>query len=130
MNACHACMLQDSTCQDCQDLKDARSADMAHELVDEGNLQYKHHWFLTTEPSGHDWTERDSEYKGPTVSLQDGGVLDNLWELDDLTQSKREIVCGSCHITTPKHLPTCQSCDKPVGVTSISLMNEIVKYIK
>ena len=49
-------MQMDSLCDECQDLADARSADRAHELVDEGNLQYRSQWLKITEPSGHDWT--------------------------------------------------------------------------
>lgn len=122
-NHCYECMviardmahdLPVGQCQSCQDLADARLADAAHELVDEGNLQYKHHWFLTTEPSGHDWTERDGEFKHSTVTLQDGGVFEELWELDDMRQRARETECNWCHIMTPKAFNDCQSCDKPL----------------
>ncbi len=113
-NNCHACMLLDSVCQECEDSKTARDADIAHEIVDEGNLQYKRHWFYVTEPSGHDWTDRDDEFKPPIVHLEDGGVLDNLWELDDARQRAREVECKWCHIMTPKHMDSCQSCDKVV----------------
>jgi len=54
------------------------------------------------------------EFAVPTVSLQDGGVHEELWELDDYTQSKREVQCRWCNILTPKLFNDCQSCDKPL----------------
>lgn len=110
-NQCYDCMQLDTMCIDCQDLADARSAQIAHDLVDEGNLQYKRQWMLVTEPSGHDWTDREGEYKLPIVQLQDGGVLDNIWELEDYTQSMREVICQACNLATPKQFNQCQCCD-------------------
>jgi hypothetical protein len=111
-NVCPECIAQEQLCVDCVELADARLTDKAYALVDEGNLQYKRHWFLNTEPSGHDWTEREGEYKDSTVQLQDGGVLDTVWELDDERQRARETECKWCHLMTPKHKTECQSCDK------------------
>jgi hypothetical protein len=113
-NQCYDCMQLDTMCDNCQDLADARAAQVAHDMVDEGNLQYKKQWLLVTEPSGHDWTERDGEFKLPVVFLQDGGELDNLWELQDYMQSQRERECPWCHLLTPKIYPDCQDCDKPL----------------
>lgn len=107
-------MQLDTLCVDCQDLADARAADIAHSMVDEGNLQYKHQWMIVTEPSGHDWTDRDDEFKMPIVMLQDGGVLDTTWELDDYMQSQREVQCPWCNLLTPKAFNDCQDCDKPL----------------
>lgn len=114
-NQCYDCMLLDERCENCQQLQDARDAEIAHQLVDEGNLQYKRQWtYSKEEPSGHDWTEREGEYKLPIVFLQDGGVYEELWELDDMRQRAREIECMWCHILTPKAFNDCQSCDKPL----------------
>ena len=113
-NVCPECIAQEQLCVDCVEEADARLTDKAYALVDEGNLQYKRHWFLTTEPSGHDWTDREGEFKTPTVSLQDGGVYEELWELEDMTQRARETECQWCHILTPKMFNDCQSCDKPL----------------
>jgi hypothetical protein len=113
-NQCYDCMQLDTLCVNCQDLADARSAQIAHEIVDEGNLQYRRQWFLTTEPSGHDWTNRDGEFKPPIVLLQDGGVYEELWELDDYRQGMREVQCPWCNLLTPKHFNDCQDCDKPL----------------
>lgn len=129
-NNCYNCMLMDDVCQECQDGKDAQLTDRAWELVDEGNLQYKLTLsYNVKEPSGHDWVspttalvkpaimpdgtikyERE-EYIPPIVNLMDGGVLDNLWELDDQIQRAREVECQWCHILTPKVFNDCQSCD-------------------
>jgi hypothetical protein len=104
----------DSLCDMCQDLADARMAERAHDIVDEGNVHYKRQWHLVTEPSGHDWTDRDGEFKLPIVFLQDGGELDNLWELQDYTQAQRERECPWCHLLTPKVFNMCQDCDQPL----------------
>ena len=133
-NVCPECIAQEQLCTECVELADARLTDKAYEIVDEGNLRYKRHWLLTTEPSGHEWvastTVRNTvlddegnehhtmreEYKLPTVFLQDGGEVDNLWELEDETQRRRETECNWCHIMTPKMYNDCQSCDKPLEV--------------
>jgi len=114
-NQCYNCMQLDTLCIDCQDLADARSAQIAHEMVDEGNLQYRNPWsWMKDMPSGHDWTDRDGEFKLPVVMLQDGGVLDNVWELHDYMQSQREVKCPWCNLLTPKAFPDCQDCDRPL----------------
>jgi hypothetical protein len=95
-------------------------------------MQYKRNWMLTTEPSGHDWTSATTvsrtilddegnedyimreEYKLPVVLLQDGGVYEELWELDDMRQRNREIQCPWCNIMTRKDMNDCQDCDRPL----------------
>jgi hypothetical protein len=152
-NTCPECIAQEQLCTDCVDEADARLTDKAYELVDEGNVQYKHQWLLTTEPSGHDWVtpvtyrgkakkatrvtehrnqdgyllditvefveptneyDERNEFLPPIVQLHDGGELDNVWELSDETQRKRETECHWCHLLTPKQFNDCQSCDKPL----------------
>ena len=129
-NVCPECIAQEQLCVDCVEEADARLTDKAYALVDEGNLQYKRQWMITTEPSGHDWIspivrvepyfvfatqtweDTRAEYKEPTVSLQDGGVYEELWELEDMRQRARETECPWCHIMTPKVFPDCQACDE------------------
>lgn len=116
-NVCPECIAQEQLCVECVEEADARLTDKAYGLVDEGNLQYKRQWSYNEEqPSGHDWTEREGEYKLPIVFLQDGGVHEELWELDDMRQRNREVECHWCHILTPKLFNDCQSCDKPLEV--------------
>jgi hypothetical protein len=112
---CYDCMMLDTVCLNCEETKEARDSAVAHQLVDEGNMQYKRQWLRPVEDiSGHDWTDRDGEYKLPIVTLQDGGVYEELWELDDERQRARETECQWCHILTPKAFNDCQSCDKPL----------------
>jgi hypothetical protein len=86
--------------------------DKAYALADEGNMQYKRQWLRPVEDiSGHDWTDRDGEYKLPIVTLQDGGVYEELWELDDMRQRSREVQCPWCNLLTPKAFNQCQDCD-------------------
>ena len=119
-NQCFDCMQLDYMCNNCEDQKEANDSYIAHELVDDGSDIYRYAPMytslmkITPEPSGHDWTERNGEFKQPTVTLQDGGVLDNLWELEDYAQSQRETLCQWCHLFTPKLFNDCQSCDKPL----------------
>ena len=114
-NACPECIAQEQLCTECVDAADARLTDKAYALVDEGNMRYRRNWLRPVEDtSGHDWTDRDGEYKEPIVMLQDGGVYEELWELDDERQAARETECQWCHILTPKLFNDCQSCDKPL----------------
>lgn len=134
-NVCSECIAQESLCVDCVEAADARLTDLAYEAASEGNLMYKAQWLVQTEPSGHDWVGSTTvsrtildddgneidhimreEFKLPIVLLQDGGELDNIWSLDDYTQSRREVVCHMCHLTTPKMFNQCQSCDAELEV--------------
>jgi hypothetical protein len=54
------------------------------------------------------------EYAQPVVQLQDGGVYEELWELEDYAQAQRERQCQWCNLLTPKMFNDCQSCDKPL----------------
>jgi hypothetical protein len=110
-NVCPECIAQEQLCTECVELADARLTDSVYESASEGNLMYKSQWLVDTEPSGHDWTDREGEYKLPIVQLQDGGVLDNIWELEDYTQSMREVICQTCNLATPKQFNQCQCCD-------------------
>ena len=111
-----------------------RDASIAHEIVDERNEIYPRQWMINRPmPSGHDWTESETvsyiqrdkqgnitsikyrnEYTEPTVFITDGGELNNLLELDDEVQAKRETECNWCHLLTPKQFNDCQSCDRPL----------------
>ena len=138
-NICYDCALvseysPELRCLTCDEDKESRDDAIAYELVDEGSMQYKHQWSRTDDqPSGHDWVasvtvqrvilDDDNkeidyvmrlEYTAPIVQLVDGGVLDNLWELEDYTQYQRETQCQWCNLLTPKMFPDCQSCDKPL----------------
>ena len=109
---CYDCMMLDTVCLNCEESKEARDSAVAHQLVDEGNMQYKRQWLRPVEDiSGHDWTDRDGEYKLPIVMLQDGGVYEELWELDDMRQRSREVQCPWCNLLTPKAFNQCQDCD-------------------
>ena len=138
-NTCYYCALvseysPELRCLTCDEDKEGRDDYIAYELVDEGNLQYNSQAPLRVdEPSAHDWVssqtivresyndkgERESyvlrlEFTDPIVQLQDGGVYEELWELEDYTQRQRETQCKWCNILTPKMYADCQSCDKPL----------------
>ena len=81
-------------------------------------MQWNENWYhidetVTKTVREGGWLIR-REFAVPTVSLQDGGVHEELWELDDYAQSKREVQCRWCNILTPKLFNDCQSCDKPL----------------
>jgi hypothetical protein len=164
---CYDCITLDDMCLNCTEGKEARDSAVAHQLVDEGNMQYKRNWLRNDDQwSASDWvasetadrkskyiitietikvdkgtyidsegetreynenwyhmeervvvTKREtdwlirSEFTKPTVTLQDGGVYEELWELDDERQYAREVQCPWCFILTPKLFNDCQSCD-------------------
>lgn len=139
MNECYDCMVLERNdselkCLNCTDEIEANQTFIAHQIVDEGNLQYKVQMTdARKEPSGHDWVASHTvvsskvdeygenadiveryEFAQPIVVLADGGTYEELWELDDETQARREVCCNWCHLMTPKvMLPLCQDCDKP-----------------
>ena len=138
-NTCYDCALASEyspelRCLACDEDKEGRDDVIAYEIVDEGNMQYKHQWSRTDDqPSGHDWVASQTvktetynedgeriavtiryEYIQPIVVLQDGGVHEELWELEDYTQRQREVECKWCHLLTPKMFNDCQDCDKPL----------------
>lgn len=128
-NTCYDCMQLDEVCQNCEDQKEANDSFIAHELVDNGSDIYRYAPMYTSlmkiekETSNHDWTKRDGEFKPPIVMLQDGGEYDELWEIDDMTQRAREVVCPWCMLLTPKAFNDCQDCEKPLehNVKAITL---------
>jgi hypothetical protein len=69
---------------------------------------------LTVEFIEQDEDEIRHEFLPPIAQLQDGGVYEELWELEDERQRAREVECNWCHILTPKIFNDCQSCDKPL----------------
>lgn len=136
-NTCYDCALvseysPEYRCIACTEEQEGRDDNIAHEIVDEGNMQYPRQWLRITEPSGHDWTapvtrvkpyfvyvtqtweDTRHEFSQPIVQLQDGGVYEELWELEDYTQRQRETQCKWCNILTPKMFNDCQVCDKPL----------------
>lgn len=54
------------------------------------------------------------EFLPPIAQLMDGGVYEELWELDDERQRNREVQCHWCNLLVPKHMNDCASCDKPL----------------
>lgn len=70
-SACEECVGMTELCPACQDLRDTRDAEVAHQIVDEGNLQYRKVWSqTTTDVTQHDWissvvkvSERTRRYK-------------------------------------------------------------------
>jgi hypothetical protein len=115
-NMCYQCQALDTLCPDCMELKDSRDIYIAHQIVDEGNLQYKHIWSRSDLPvSGHDWissitrtyrgTERQ-EFLEPVTNLSD-----RFMDLEtSMTVLDSEVVCQSCHLLYNKHQADCPVC--------------------
>lgn len=112
-NPCYQCMIQMELCVDCQDLRESRATEFAHEIVDEGNLIYTKQWHYTSEPSGHEWIgattigndgkERE-EFLEPITNLSD-----RFFELV-VDLGPHETVCQECHMVCNKHA-VCPSCN-------------------
>lgn len=130
-NVCYECMIisrdielghPTGKCQTCMESAEARSDVNAWNLRESDRLgEGKSLLWDEEEPSGHDWVSSEvvgrdgsirEEFAPPTYNILDGGVLDNLYELDSM--SKRHTECGWCHLLTPKAFNDCQSCDKPL----------------
>jgi len=121
-NPCYQCMIQMELCVDCQDLREARATDIAHDIVDEGNLIYSAQWHSITEPSGHDWVspttrvepyfvyatqtweDTREEYLEPITNLSD-----RFFELV-VDLGPHEMVCQDCRMVCNKHA-VCPSCN-------------------
>ena len=102
----------DELCPDCQDQKETRGAEIAYQIVDEGNLQYKHIWSQTElDVSGHDWIGSVTKLQRPAIQI-DGSVVEERYEFLDaisvitdrlfdletsLTVTANETVCQDCH---------------------------------
>jgi len=124
-NQCYDCLQMDALCDNCQDLADARVADLAHELVDEGNLQYKYQWvYSIKQPSGHDWVSatqivgkdtdgffilRKEYFEGEIHARAESISFD-----DDTEIPNNQVVCNWCHLTTLAQVK-CVNCDEYVS---------------
>lgn len=111
-NSCFACNLAGETCSECQESKDNQLTILAHDFVDEGNLQYKKVWSSEGEISGHEWVSPlvrmpngiREEYMEVTVNLEDR--IDNR----ELELGRGEKVCNDCHLAFWIRLIDCPVC--------------------
>ena len=115
----------DQLCPDCAEQKEARDANIAHQIVDESEdyiiigcgvrkrtvayggavSEYNPMSVIRDLPSGHDWTDREDEFLDP-ISL----IADRLYDLEtSLTVTANETVCDSCHYihNSAIHCPNC-----------------------
>ena len=104
---CYQCQALNELCPDCQEMRDSRDADIAHQIVDEGNMQYKYIWSIQRDqPSGHDWTDREGEFLEPIAML-----VDRLFDLESsLIITPAEVVCETCHLVFNKW-SICPNCN-------------------
>jgi hypothetical protein len=137
-SACVECVGLSELCPACQDLRDTRDAEIAHQLVDEGNLQYKFVWSQTnSEVSGHDWVssvQRISDTKKRirvvgewdneqvVVEEIDGQdrdefldpisvLTDRMYDLESsLIITPAEVICETCHLVFNKW-SICPNCN-------------------
>lgn len=114
-SSCYTCQLLQDLCVDCEDSRQAKDADIAHSIVDEGNLQYPIVWYSVTEPSAHEWIsplvrQQDGsirhEFKEPTTAL-----IDRLFDLEEsITLAKYESICQDCHMVVNRNA-ICPNCN-------------------
>jgi hypothetical protein len=121
-NPCYQCMIQMELCVDCQDLRDSRATNIAHEIVDEANLIYPAQWHSVTEPSGHDWvsptTRVEPYFVYATQTWEDtrDEFLEPITNLSDrffelvVDLGPHEMVCQDCRMVCNKHA-VCPSCN-------------------
>jgi hypothetical protein len=115
-------MIQMELCVDCQDLRDSRATNIAHEIVDEANLIYPAQWHSVTEPSGHDWvsptTRVEPYFVYATQTWEDtrDEFLEPITNLSDrffelvVDLGPHEMVCQDCRMVCNKHA-VCPSCN-------------------
>lgn len=136
-NMCYQCQALTELCPDCQELKDSRDIVVAHQIVDEGNLQYKHIWSQAeSDVTGHDWIGSVTKISNRTTKVKVTGewndekvivedidgdyrnefldpisvLTDRIFDLEtSLIVTDNEVICPSCHLTHNKAIdcPVC-----------------------
>jgi hypothetical protein len=122
---CYQCQALNELCPDCQELRDSRDINIAHQIVDEGNLQYKHVWSKPeSDVTAHDWIGSVTKLRRPAIQM-DGSVVEERYEFLDaisvitdrlfdletsLTVTNNEVVCQSCHLIYNKYQADCPVC--------------------
>ena len=128
---CYQCQALSELCPECQEQKDARDAEIAHQIVDESldylvktlpgtvlktvpqykvanggsSTEYRALSILRDQPSNHDWTDRDDEFLEPIAML-----VDRLYDLEtSITITPAEVLCQACHLVYNKwsNCPNC-----------------------
>jgi len=116
-NACYHCYILNEVCMECEDTRTARDSNIAHAIVDEGNLQYRKQLsYNLPESSGHDWVspttlgtwydpeaEREEFLEPITV------ITDRLFDLS-FDMPANSVICQDCHYTYNKHTQ-CPNCN-------------------
>jgi hypothetical protein len=122
---CLACVGLSELCPACQDLRDSRDAEIAHQIVDEGNLQYKHVWSKAeSDVTAHDWVGSITKLIRPAIQM-DGSIVEERYEFLDpisliadriidletsVTITPAEVVCQDCHLVYNKW-SICPNCN-------------------
>jgi uncharacterized protein with PIN domain len=110
----------DERCPDCQDQYETTQTILAHEAVDESNLQYTSQWLVTTQPSGHDWISSEVRIitgSGPDDSYIREEFTESITNLVDRLDDRdlellpTEAVCNWCHLTFLAKRQTCPTCE-------------------
>ncbi len=125
-NECFHCMQLNELCPDCIEAKDARDAEIAWDIVDEGNERYSRIPSKKDEvPSGHDWVSNEviteiivDKSTGLTTKIirtelleTSSWLVDRIFDIDDsMTLSTHECICSVCHYTINKHA-VCPNCN-------------------
>ena len=110
-NECYQCTQLNELCGECLERTEARAADIACEIVDEGNLTYLRVWskpidWTHDNGANHKWTEREDEYLNPVVDM-----ADRLFDLADAIELQTcEAICIACHYVCNKYT-VCPNCN-------------------
>jgi hypothetical protein len=107
------------------ELKDSRDIYVAHQIVDEGNLHYKHIWSNgDSTVSGHDWIGSVTKLIKPVRDIN-GDLIEERYEFlppitnltdrfmdleTSMTVLDSEVVCQSCHLLYNKYQADCPVC--------------------
>jgi hypothetical protein len=122
-NTCYACYILDDICIECDDRRTANDTNIAHAIVDEGNLQYRKQLsYNLPESSGHDWvsptTRVEPYFVYATQTWEDTReefldpitvITDRLFDLS-FDMPANSVICQDCHYTYNKHTK-CPNCN-------------------
>lgn len=136
----NAMELFDERCMECQEVFDNQQTILAHEIVDEGNIQYKNQlsWLRDT-PSGHDWVSPQTRLERPFFSIYACDWIDAreeflepITKLEDrsyepsdeamlelITIGAKEKICNWCNLTFNYRMLECPTCEMVEQATAL-----------
>jgi hypothetical protein len=124
---CNTCIILEERCPDCQEAFDTNQTIKAHELVDEGNVQYHKQWLKDNDQeSNHEWVGSETRIKPyfvwVTQSWEDTrreylppvtDITDRMDTPEDMLELQPyEKICNWCHLAFSIKATNCVNCEQ------------------